>query len=597
MQRKPPLIRWEDPKESEALILLAQRLEEALFDHTLDSFKAPALNSAARADELLNSSIEVEGGILRPESLSLISQELCHSLRRDDAAREVLGQLSGTLGDIRVWEKAPPRELKALAEVVRARLSQGSYEAALIRRLEKALSDSDFGAIDAYVPLLAVEWIRAGHSREHIYHKTRAFFFPRRPPRQLIRDTTAFKQFISEVRSESKEWTVVFRASECLGALSGFFQAGFVEFGSEAPGLPRTTPHCDRFLNEPLENEIFATFPGTTAPDPYQAHLIASRRLEMLVEMVGYRHHGEPIKWAPKAVVVADGAPAILLNAPKPATKKLPDPPRERLGAALEETLSSLPKQLAAGESALRLFASLQMHGSAIRSEAEETQLVGLWSALESLLPVAHVDSGVRQLKKLAVPILSRGYPTKILVALSRAFKRTSGTAGSAFLNQVPGAEGLGHLERFVWVLLDRSIRSEFEQMCSLCQGNPLLLFRLNSFSGRFSTGQGILGEMEEHERRVGWHLSRLYRARNSVVHNGRAPLNAGALIENLHAYYHTLVDAISTKYREHEGPVDIGAIVAEIGLNHSAHLEALRRAAKDSIDRDNARLLLWGED
>src|SRR5205814_1778173 len=92
------------------------------------------------------------------------------------------------------------------------------------------------------------------------------------------------------------------------------------------------------------------------------------------------------------------------------------------------------------------------------------------------------------------------------------------------------------------------------------CANNPLLRFRIYSLKRMFEAADTILATLQAHERRVLWHLRRIYRTRNMIVHAGRTTQFRETLVENVHAYLHQIVNALEDQYSTSPYPSTLDA-------------------------------------
>lgn len=76
-------------------------------------------------------------------------------------------------------------------------------------------------------------------------------------------------------------------------------------------------------------------------------------------------------------------------------------------------------------------------------------------------------------------------------------------------------------------------------KLFSLCESNPLLIFRLNQLREKLTSPKELKVSIERHHKQVCWQLGRIYRARNSLVHRGALPERSEHLIQHLHTYLH----------------------------------------------------------
>src|SRR5690349_10571610 len=103
MRSRPPS-RWVNPKGTVGLLLFAQRVEEMLFDYTLDTYKAPVLNTHYRCVELIDAIAAVRNRELKPQALDSIAHELADSLNSDDVALDLLGPISAEVRLPGFWD-------------------------------------------------------------------------------------------------------------------------------------------------------------------------------------------------------------------------------------------------------------------------------------------------------------------------------------------------------------------------------------------------------------------------------------------------------------------------------------------------------------
>lgn len=90
----------------------------------------------------------------------------------------------------------------------------------------------------------------------------------------------------------------------------------------------------------------------------------------------------------------------------------------------------------------------------------------------------------------------------------------------------------------------------------------------------------------------MSWQIRRIYRARNLIVHEGTTPTFAKVLIENIHDYLDTVVNALMTMASE--GKINtIEQGFKHVELNYTAYHSALRTKGL-SFDEVNFEKLLF---
>lgn len=89
----------------------------------------------------------------------------------------------------------------------------------------------------------------------------------------------------------------------------------------------------------------------------------------------------------------------------------------------------------------------------------------------------------------------------------------------------------------FVRFLCCKEFLSNRDNLYALMDDNENLKYRIFTYSEHFKTVKRINRLLNNHTQKVRWHIRRIYRARNLIVHNGGAPSSINVLVENLHCY------------------------------------------------------------
>ena len=78
----------------------------------------------------------------------------------------------------------------------------------------------------------------------------------------------------------------------------------------------------------------------------------------------------------------------------------------------------------------------------------------------------------------------------------------------------------------------------------------PLLIYRLELFSQQvFINSKTIYEYLQRHKKRIRWHIMRIYRNRNMIVHSGSYMPYLSIIIENLHFYVDVLFNTLIEYY------------------------------------------------
>jgi hypothetical protein len=588
--RNPRLSRWKDVPACIGLLLVAQKIEEALFDYTLDTYKAPALNTHTRCIELSRAIADVRSAGLPEQGLQPMIEELAFSIRRDTAAQTLLGPYITQFARPDYWKGQSLEELQTSADFVRSHL-RGRYLGELIRQLNLLIPEPREKERILFLTMdLTVEWMNAGFSANYIYYTTRSFFFGFGGP--AISTPSQFSDFVRLFEVRKRKWKVLLRTSDSFKDFQTVLPSEIGVLMNEAPA-PKSQLRRERdFLLAPHDGP-YLLLNNIEAADARAAQDSASTQLQTISSAVSLHVHRIPFYWEKNVIVYdQDDHPIVLRESPT-AMLKHPECSLEDLPATFAMTVNAFAPPRLPSESWARFHAVLNLHATAVGSSSVETQLTSLWAALESLLPKSLAEAKISAIATNVVPILAREYPRKLIGYLYSDLTSCVPTTYRHLLTELP--DELSDVEKCAAIVCVDSNSALRDQLFEATDKNPLLRFRIWDLQKRFSDAQSIHQAIEEHTTRVGWHLRRVYRSRNLLVHSGRTLPYRDVIVENLHSYLHRILDLLTEVLLREPHPKDLNGGFLAIRMEHEAHLATLASAKKTGCSMDNFRQLLFG--
>jgi hypothetical protein len=105
---------------------------------------------------------------------------------------------------------------------------------------------------------------------------------------------------------------------------------------------------------------------------------------------------------------------------------------------------------------------------------------------------------------------------------------------------------------------------------------NPLLKFRVFELNKALSSGKHTDELITAHRTRVLWQIRRIYRSRNLMVHAGQKLSFLPRLVENLHYYFHFLLDGLEDMCGRQLGRSSLQAAMLLMRIEDKAHMEYL---------------------
>jgi hypothetical protein len=107
---------------------------------------------------------------------------------------------------------------------------------------------------------------------------------------------------------------------------------------------------------------------------------------------------------------------------------------------------------------------------------------------------------------------------------------------------------------------------------------------------------------LSAHSAKVGWHILRIHRERNWIVHRANPWTNVSTLIVNLNEYILHIFDTFFELAEAQRAPFTVDELFSEISIIEDARQHELLRVRKNEIDQSNAALVLgllprWGSE
>jgi hypothetical protein len=167
---------------------------------------------------------------------------------------------------------------------------------------------------------------------------------------------------------------------------------------------------------------------------------------------------------------------------------------------------------------------ALDLHNLALSTTDPRLRLVNLWSALECLASLIDGGSIISRVERLVCPILTWRKTDKIVRYLSISIHYWLQNNPAIDRGTVPFP--LGHnesvaAEQILILLTEPKNSAGITSLLKLVSGHPLLVHRVNNGWLDLHDPKKLKRGLETSAKRLGWHLWRIYRARNLLVHQG----------------------------------------------------------------------------
>jgi hypothetical protein len=438
--------------------------------------------------------------------------------------------------------------------------------------------------------MLVTEFVNGGYSKEYLYSMVEDFFF--NPTNSIECDSDTIIRFLDRFTFEQKKYQAIFGVNI---KAAGFFER------LENIEVRDATPQEKRQLNLQKNTDRVVVIRRKSV-DVYSAFDAALRRIDTFLSFHRINQHDSKLFITPKAIVYEQTEDGEINNgiairtAMNPLKKKGNTSDLHALFG--DVTLSDKIKLPTA------FYRAMSLHSGAIESKDVSNQLLNLWTVVEILIDTKRDNEDkINTICTVLGAVLNRCYMYSNIEQLLHDVKACSNANIDELLGNVEKEQSdLDKVERLAILLSVPEYKPVLEELIASLEDAPLLIYRVKQFSETIlCDSQSIYKYLKKHERRIKWHIMRIYRNRNMIVHNGSFMPYRDIIIENLHYYVDVLIDTLIEYYNM---GINTHASIYKNILNEQANYQVslgmpLNKKAKSnsiSITAENALELIFNE-
>jgi hypothetical protein len=525
------IARWENESSLDGLLFFAQRLDELLWDYTLDTYKPMTLNAPYLCREALQVITNIEAGLIDAANLKPVLEELLWSVQTDLVAKSLLDLPieQYVLLDSEIKLSDQKVRLNALAQT----LHPNRYLRKTFDHISEQVKNKEKKLLDASIRTMITTLVNIGVSKRSIQLKNQAFFFNGGGER--IDSPKLIKNFLKSIYPFVHECTVYFVVSDLILSVKDSLAPFEIKILESLPGDLAELALRSGFQTD--FSECLVAIGPFKSFDAYSAQEKAVSRLDQLSDLFTVFHHQTKIVWRETSLVrqcCADAPFAIkILNS---AMEKSFDLRPNKASKELNRLLRNLA--LRDSKSSFDRFNRVaDLHGIAAATDVVDNQLVTLWTAFETLVPTRAGGSKIVSVIEGVLPFLLLSYIRRLVQRFAHDLVKWRPWAAKRILNSVPGVEGPNIFQRALALLIVPENQHIREQLYGELQDFHLLRYRAFQLSEMLKTPAGVKSALESHAKKLRWQIRRIYRTRNLLVHSGRRPTYIKSLVENAHDY------------------------------------------------------------
>lgn len=508
---------WKKDFRHDGLLYFTQRIEEMLFDYTDHIFKAPVLNTYLLAEEFLINAEFVKNNIVKQGSLKEIIDEFRSSFESDIVLEKHFDEQEKNKILRMVNNPQLEEQIKIMKYVLFLLKDYNMWCKAFLEEIvpnEKEKKKIERG-IRCYIPSL----ISSGYSHDFVREYNNEVFNKRE-----VKSLKSLGDFLERFNYEQKFFDVYIAIKLDSPKFQELLMSRMeIDFGT----------FDDPFFSEYTKIGYRIVKLTTTAFDQYSAARSIYYELNRYFKYFCFLTELTE-NWCINIAKVVDSSDKnYYVNLRPVGVNHSKTKARKELGEFSDFIICGMQK--CSTHTKTQIDRALNAHNTAIKDLDLNNRFLNLWSALEILFISDHNTSKILEVKNKIMPILQKDYiPSlfnSIQVELYQLMDRsTIENYESLFENN----------EKHFWYIYFITLKQYATQRGELyacLKDYPLLRNRISFINEIFSNKKILRKTMQSFENRISWHISRLYRTRNTIIHSGIEPTNIYALVEHLHGY------------------------------------------------------------
>ena len=178
----------------------------------------------------------------------------------------------------------------------------------------------------------------------------------------------------------------------------------------------------------------------------------------------------------------------------------------------------------------------IDLHNNSLRSPDYNGGFLNLWSALEVLSMETVGEDKLSQVSETLLPVLGLNYYPSVFDDLTKQLEDALPAEDfSSLLAKIE--EGDTPRQKIATLIMHNNYNDLRTNLSSQLAQYPVIRFRFHTLHNIAGNRKSLLSPCTRYIERVRWHLSRIYRARNAIVHSGKTPSYIRNLGEHLHYY------------------------------------------------------------
>lgn len=510
-------VSWNDNYEHDGVMYFAQRITEMLSFYTPDIHRAPLMNTASLISEYID--VKCNGDMHEYHS-ELIFDEFRSSLSKDVVLQYFLGEekIKRIINKLNREPHKMQQNMEYLLHLIAPNYLNWSKDYLLyIVPLGKNKKKIEQG-----IRCLIPELLHHGYSRNEIYHRAKQILCT-----ETDKPLSLLENFLSYYDLKKYSFSVYFAISKelntCVEIFSRRLKVSFADDGN--------------FGNlDVKEDYIKGCLHNVVAIDATAASMHVYNLLDYYISCHTFFENNTKnlINNATYVLNTDTGeGKKVIANFTRinPHTKRNAI---NEIDSLTEKFITALLSKASCSMETIQKLIGL--HNRALSNNGLENGLLNFWSMLEILCVSDEKKSKINQVTNTILPILKRDYLHTLFDEIYDSLSKIQQMDSlEQLLSQIE--DGNSNEEKVGFLILSEKYSSLFTLLTDKLIRYPVLRSRMFDLHNNCKQRKDLYILAEKYGQRVSWHMARIYRARNQIVHSGKTPMLLKDLEEHLHMY------------------------------------------------------------
>jgi hypothetical protein len=498
-----------------------------------------------------------------------LAAETLHLLKQDIVVTKVFPQSQlyhGVLAHANS-DKSLPAGLSVLIEQA-CETFKRDYRKVIIQELRSAITADDVDRTIHLTSLLASDLIGDGYDHRHLYWRGEYFT---KPPQRSFSDK--LNDLLNDIEDVvQRNHTIATRLTFTRADLAAECPSEIGDVKIQAQ-LAAASGHQTSAYNKIDPVFRYATC-QTNAPDPFAACRRGMPVLSRALDLLKFTRPMLRVEPNRACLGVSESGQEVIT----PINLELLGPIR-----LLKEEIETRLTQISAIhrddgidiQTKNRLSLGLQNLRLGLEGVNPQQQFLSLWIGLEAIAGGKH-RTEMTTLRRWVPPTVTLSYPRSIIVDLRENFLRLHIDLRALLNPQARTSQRQAVSLEDLW----RAICAQHkrEQLITAASTFPLLQSRIVAIGKLLDTSQATRQTIERYRQDVEWHIQRMYRIRNAIVHGGYIPEDLTHLGSHLATYLWTVLRALTDELTKPTGLRDISKFFDKMMMLYGLECEQLEQ-------------------